>query len=66
MKNACHKLLKLLEDIKRLNSNDTVLELCSHIEYIDFPQEITKRSMIESGVGYNPEENFDPNDYYLK
>ena len=62
-KNACHKLLKLLEDIKRLTSHDTILELCSHIEYIEFPDEITKRSMIESGVGYNPEDSFNPLDY---
>ena len=62
-KNGCHKVIKLLQDIERLNSNDTVLELCSHREYIDFPEEITIKSMIEAGVGYNPEDSFNPLDY---
>ena len=64
-KNACHKLIKLLEDIERLNSNETVLELCSNREYIYFPCKITKRSMIEAGAGYNPEDSFNPMDYQV-
>ena len=35
----------------------------SHREYIDFPEEITIKSIIEAGVGYNPEDSFNPLEY---
>lgn len=56
-KKCCHKLMSLIKEIKKLNDSDTVQDLCSYVEYIDFPEEITRRSMIESGIAYNPSED---------
>jgi hypothetical protein len=55
-KNVAMKALKIPEEIKKLTTSDTVLELCSLVDYIDMPEEITQRDFQLAGATYNPDD----------
>ena len=52
------KMTKILIEIKKLNTNDTVHNLCDLQEYIDIPTELTRTEKISAGLIYSDEEIF--------
>jgi len=55
-KSVALKSLRIPLEIKKLNSSDTVNELCDLTLYIDLPEEITDRDYQLAGATYNPDD----------
>ena len=62
-KKVALKALHLPKDIKKLTNSDTIKEMCDMTEYIDLPEEITERDYQLAGATYNPDDEFNPEDY---
>jgi hypothetical protein len=62
-KKVALKALHLPKDIKKLTNSETVKEMCDMTEYIDLPEEITERDYQLAGATYNPDDEFNPEDY---
>jgi len=62
-KSCCLKALTIPKQIKKLSSCDTVHELCDLTEYIELPENVSKRDYELAGAQYNPDDDFEPEDY---
>ena len=65
MENCFLKMEKLVNEIKKLTTHDTTIELCNMIEYIELPSIITKYDRIIAGTEYDDTEyEYDDDDEY--
>lgn len=58
-KSVALKSLKILQEIKKLSTSDTVNELCDLTEYIELPEEISDRDFQLAGATYNPDDEYE-------